>query len=163
MSYVYSNELMHDWRHVCVYICMSVLCLRGGYMFLCYVSRMSFFLPICRFNQLRKTFSKLYYRNLSLISKYKCNLKYILQQGISHPEFYGDMIYKRRKILGHVHFENIFYKRIKSFLKKKLWQLYCNALHVYLSIPLQSIDTLFYLVVRWQTGFSTTWWCIFKP
>ena len=27
------NELMHDWRHVCVCMCMSVLCLRGGRMF----------------------------------------------------------------------------------------------------------------------------------
>ena len=27
------NELMHGWRHVCVCMCMSMLCLRGGYMF----------------------------------------------------------------------------------------------------------------------------------
>ena len=24
------NELMHDWGNVCVCMCMSVLCLRGG-------------------------------------------------------------------------------------------------------------------------------------
>ena len=29
--------------------------------------------------------------------------------------------------------------------------------------PLHSIATFISLVVRWQTGFSTTWWCIFKP
>ena len=45
MSYVYFNEMMHEWRHVCVCMCMSVLCLRGGFMF-CYVSCLSFFLPI---------------------------------------------------------------------------------------------------------------------
>ena len=28
------------------------------------------------------------------------------------------MINKLRKIVGHVHFDNLFYKRIKSFLKK---------------------------------------------
>ena len=28
-----SSLLMHAWRHVCVCICMSVLCLRGGCMF----------------------------------------------------------------------------------------------------------------------------------
>ena len=27
------NELMHEWRHVCVCTCMSVLCLRGRCMF----------------------------------------------------------------------------------------------------------------------------------
>ena len=43
-----------------------------------------------------------------------------MRQGISHPESYGDVIYKLRKILGHVYmyFENLFYKRIKSFLQK---------------------------------------------
>ena len=71
-----------------------------------------------RFNKLRKTFSKFYYRNLPLISKYKCNFKSFLRQGISHPEFYDNVIYKLRKIFGHVHFDNLFYKRIKSFLKK---------------------------------------------
>ena len=71
-----------------------------------------------RFNKLRKTFSKFYYRNLPLISKYKSNLKSFLRQGISHPEFCGDVIYKLRKMLGHVHFENLFNKRIKSFIKK---------------------------------------------
>ena len=65
-----------------------------------------------------ETFSKFYYRNLPLISKYKCNLKSFLRQGISHPEFYGDVIYKLRKILGHTHFENLFIKRIKKFLKR---------------------------------------------
>ena len=27
------NELMYDWRYVCVCVCMSVLCLRGGCIF----------------------------------------------------------------------------------------------------------------------------------
>ena len=27
------NELMDDWRYVCVCMCMSVLCLRGGCIF----------------------------------------------------------------------------------------------------------------------------------
>ena len=55
-----------------------------------------------------------------------------------------------------------FFKRIISYHspKKIMIQLYCNAFHVWLSIPLQSIAMPFYLVVRWHTGFSTTWWCI---
>ena len=61
-----------------------------------------------RYHKLRKTFSKFFYRNQTLINKYKCNLKTFLRQGISHPEFYGDVIYKLRKILGHVHFENVY-------------------------------------------------------
>ena len=56
--------------------------------------------------------------NLSLISKYKSNLKALLRQGISHPEYYGDVIYKRRKITRHTHFHSLFIKRIKKFIKK---------------------------------------------
>ena len=45
---------------------------------------------------------KLFNRNLPYISKYKCNLNSFLRQGISHPEFYCDVIYKLRKILWHI-------------------------------------------------------------
>lgn len=71
-----------------------------------------------RYDKLRKTFSKFYYRNLPLISKYNSNLKTLLRQGISHPEFYGDVIYKLRKILGHTYFQSLFTKRIRKFIKK---------------------------------------------
>ena len=71
-----------------------------------------------RYVKLRKSFSKFYYRNLPLISKYKCNLKTLLRQGVSHPEFYGDVIYKLRKVIGHIHFNTIFVKRIKRFIKR---------------------------------------------
>lgn len=71
-----------------------------------------------RFHKLRKTFSKFYHRNLPLISKYNCKLRTLLQQGISHPEYYGDVIYKLKKIRGHIHFQDLFIKRIKTFLKK---------------------------------------------
>ena len=71
-----------------------------------------------KYHTLRKTFAKFYYRNLQLISKYKCNLKALLRHGISHPEFYGDVIYKLRKILGHEHFQTLFPKRIKRFSKR---------------------------------------------
>ena len=70
-----------------------------------------------RYHKLRKTFSKFYHRNTDLISKYKTNLKKLLL-GISHPEFYGDVINKLRKINGHDHFSTLFPKRIKNFIKK---------------------------------------------
>ena len=34
------------------------------------------------------------------------------------PDFYGDVIYKLRKILGHNHFDTFFVKRIKYFIKR---------------------------------------------
>ena len=53
-----------------------------------------------RYNKLRKVFSKCYYRHSELIVKYNICLKPLLQQGISKPVFYGDLIYKIKSIVG---------------------------------------------------------------
>ena len=71
-----------------------------------------------RFHKLRKAFSKFFHRNAELIGRYKCNLKTLLLQGISHPEFYGDVIYKLRNINGKSNFNDLFVKRIKKFIKR---------------------------------------------
>ena len=71
-----------------------------------------------RYNKLRKAFSKFYHRNLPLINKYKWGLKSLLNSGISHPTFYGDVIYKLRKIKGHTYFHSLFVKYIRKFIKK---------------------------------------------
>jgi len=55
---------------------------------------------------------------LTLIDKYKCNLKTLLRQGITHPEFYGDVIYKLRNIIGNKNFHILFVKRIKKYIKR---------------------------------------------
>ena len=46
-----------------------------------------------------KGFSKLYYRHSELIVKYNICLKTLLQQGISEPVFYGDLVNKLKKML----------------------------------------------------------------
>ena len=48
-----------------------------------------------RYNTLRKSFSKFYYRNLPLISKYRCTLRSHLRQRIFHPVFYDDVNFAR--------------------------------------------------------------------
>ena len=50
-----------------------------------------------RYFKLRKAFSKFYRRHSALLEKYNVNLKTVLQQGISEPEFYGDLVYRFRK------------------------------------------------------------------
>ena len=45
----------------------------------------------------RKTFSKFYRRHYELVSKFNVGLKTLLQQGLSEPEFYGDLVYKLKK------------------------------------------------------------------
>ena len=50
------------------------------------------------YQKLRKTFSKFYRRYYDLISKFQIGLKSLLRQGLSEPEFYGDLVYKLKKI-----------------------------------------------------------------
>ena len=52
-----------------------------------------------RYHKLRKPFSKFYRRHFDIVSKYNVGLKTLLLQGLSEPEFYGDLVYKFRKII----------------------------------------------------------------
>ena len=52
-----------------------------------------------RYHKLRKTFSKFYRRYYDLKSKFQIGLKSLLRQGISEPEFYGELVYKLNKIV----------------------------------------------------------------
>ena len=52
-----------------------------------------------RYHKLRKTFSKFYRRHYELVSKFNVGLKPLLHQGLSEPEFYGNLIYKFKKKL----------------------------------------------------------------
>ena len=45
-----------------------------------------------RYHKIRKAFSKFYRRHFALIEKYHVSLKNLLQQGVSNPEFYVDLV-----------------------------------------------------------------------
>ena len=66
-----------------------------------------------RYHIIRKAFSKLYYRHSELIVKYNIGLKTLLQQGISEPIFYGDLIYKFKRIVGKPNFSDQFKKMVE--------------------------------------------------
>ena len=46
-----------------------------------------------------KHFSKFYRRHYELISTFNVGLKTLLRDGLSEPEFYGDLVYKLKKSL----------------------------------------------------------------
>ena len=52
-----------------------------------------------RYHKLRETFSKFYRRQCELISKHNVGLKTLLREGLSEPEFYGDLVYKFKKLI----------------------------------------------------------------
>ena len=68
-----------------------------------------------RYHKLRKTFSKFYRRHYELVSKFSVGLKTLLHQGLSEPEFYGDLVYKFKKIVGRADFSDQFRKIIVRY------------------------------------------------
>ena len=88
---VYISQLIRFAR-VCNHVadfnarnkCLTVKLLQQGY----------------RYDKLRKTFSKFYRRLYEFISKFNVGLKTLLREGLSEPEFYGDLVYKFKKLIG---------------------------------------------------------------
>ena len=70
-----------------------------------------------RYHKLRKAFSKFYRRHSDLVSKFNVGLKSLLQQGLSEPEFYGDLMCKFRKIYSCNDFSTQFRKIILRYKK----------------------------------------------
>ena len=68
-----------------------------------------------RYHKLRKAFSKFYRHHSDLDSKFDVGLKSLLQQGLSEPEFYDDLVYKLRKIYACNDFSTQFRKIILQY------------------------------------------------
>ena len=67
------------------------------------------------YHKLRKAFSKFHRRHFELISKFNVGLKSLLHQSLSEPEFYGDLVYKFKKIRGMTDFSDQFRKIIMLY------------------------------------------------
>ena len=70
-----------------------------------------------RYLKIRKAFSKYYHRHSELIVKYNIGFKTLLQQGISEPIFYGDLVYKFKRIVGKPNFSDQFKKIVKRYIR----------------------------------------------
>ena len=71
-----------------------------------------------RYHKIQKAFSKFYHRHSELIVKYNVGLKTLLQQGIKEPIFYGDLVYKFKRIVGKHNFSDQFQKVVKRYIIK---------------------------------------------
>ena len=70
-----------------------------------------------RYHKIRKAFSKFYHRHSELIVKHNIGFKTLLQQGISEPIFYGDLVYKFKRIVGKPNFSDQFKKIVKRYVR----------------------------------------------
>ena len=68
-----------------------------------------------RYHKRRKTFSNFYRRHYEMVSKFSVGLKTLLHQRLSEPEFYGDLEYKFKKIVGRADFSDQFRKIIVRY------------------------------------------------
>ena len=69
---------------------------------------------------------KFYRRYYDLISKFQVGLKSLLRQGLLEPEFYGDLVYKLKKIVGSNNFSAQCITIISQIIKKTGYNI--NAL-----------------------------------
>ena len=102
-----------------------------------------------RFHKLRKKKSKFYRRYYDLISKFQVGLTSFLRQGLSEPDFYGDLVYKLKTIVGSNNFSAQFIKIISHYKKRLVITLmYCNRMHAWWSTQSRLATLLSSLLVR---------------
>ena len=82
-----------------------------------------------RYLKLRKAFLKFYRRHSALVEKYSVSLKTLLQQSISEPEFYGDLVNRFRKIVGKSNFSEQFRKLINRYKELAIAWILFGRLH----------------------------------
>ena len=68
-----------------------------------------------RYHKLRKIFSKFYRIHFELIYKFNVGLNTLSRKGLSEPEFYGDLVYTFKKLIGRNDFSFQFRKIITRF------------------------------------------------
>ena len=71
-----------------------------------------------RYHKLCKMFKSFFRKNNELIVKYGTTAKSLIRDGVCLPEFYGDFVYKLRKIVKKTDFSNRFESLVKHFIKK---------------------------------------------
>ena len=54
---------------------------------------------------------------------------FVLQQGISEPLFYGDLVYKFKRIVGKPNFSDQFKNIVKRYIRSDITWISCDSLH----------------------------------
>ena len=97
-----------------------------------------------RYHKIRKAFSKFYRRRFDIVSNYNVGLKTLLLEILSEPEFYRDLVYKFRKIIGKKYFPYHFKKIIVRY-KKIDYNVYVLRQTACLVVNLIKVNSFAYL------------------
>ena len=101
-----------------------------------------------RYHKLCKAVSKFYRHHSDFVSKFNVGLKSLLQQGLSEPEFYGDLVYKFRKIYACNGFSTHFVKSFFDIKRLGTISMLYDRLHAWLLIQSRLITLLPSLIAR---------------
>ena len=73
-----------------------------------------------RYHKLRKTFGKFFRSYSELLSKFgETSFQDYVSQGIAHPVFYGDLVYKLRRVKGEANFISSGSKIVKRLRRRQ--------------------------------------------
>ena len=108
-----------------------------------------------RYHKIRKTFSKFYRRYYDLISKFQIGHKSLLRQGLLEPEFYGDLVYKLKKIVGSNNFQRSSLKLFPIIKRLAITLMYCNRQHACRSTQSRLATLLSSFIARRWVGLQT--------
>ena len=75
-----------------------------------------------------------------------------LQQDISEPEFYGDLVYRIRKLWGNLIFRNNSESLLNVIKEKDIIHMLCDRLHAQLLTQPRLIAMLHSLIARRRVG-----------
>ena len=74
----------------------------------------------CRYHKLRKTFGKFFRSYSELLSKFsEISFQDYVSEGIPHPVFYSDLVYKLRSVKGSINFVLSGLKIVKRLRRRK--------------------------------------------
>ena len=73
----------------------------------------------------------------------------------SEPEFYGDLVYRLKKIAGSNNFSAQFIKIISHYRRLAITLMYCNRLYAWWSTQSWLATLLASLIARWWVGPQT--------
>ena len=90
-----------------------------------------------------------------LTSKFQVGLKSLLREGLSEPEFYGDLVYKLKKIVGSNNFSVQDIKLISQYKILAIKLMYCNRLHAWWSTQSRLTTLLLSSIARVGVGLKT--------
>ena len=91
-------------------------------------------------------------------NRFQVGFKSLLHHGLSEPDFYGDLVYKLKKMVGCNYFSAQFIKIISNYKRLAITLMYCNRQHAWWSTQSRLATLLSSLIARRWVGFQTLWW-----